>query len=259
MTDDEFDRCMAVLIAGVGKAMPREQVDVWRDLLGDMTFDELKRGIVACLRHYKFAGFPSAGLIREAAGLTGGVMDADAMAVTAWDKVRRAIRTEGAYKSVEWDDPAIPLAINAVAGSWVKLCDQTSEELTVYTGKKFQEAYKANRTARAIGKTTSPGLIAVEAGRLGYEAPEPLRIGCEPEGVYGFNRETVKALPGPVAELAARLAAERVDKPEPQPVEVAPTDGQLADIAVRKAADIEAMKVKFGNVQPVLKAVEGVA
>jgi hypothetical protein len=251
MTAEEFERCMAVLIAGVGKPMPREQIDIWREFFADMSFADLKRGIVNCLRDYKYAGFPPVGLIRQAAGVSGGVVDADSAAVLAWDKVLKAIKYLGAYVTVEWDDGAIPGAIETIAGSWVQLCEQTSEQLTTWTRKAFCDAYKAHKTAQTPSTGTSQGLLASDAGRLGFEPPEPIRIGQEPPAAYGFGGGQLLTLTGPVGDIP-RLTDElvkRMPQVEPDSEIEPPPELTPEEFVARKAAMSHALKVRFAMEQ----------
>lgn len=238
MTDPEFDRLMAVLISAVGRAMPREQVDVWRELLIDLEFDAAKRGVIAVLRDYKYAGFPPIGLIRQAAGAASGIIDADTSAQLAWDKVLKSIRLIGAYKSVEWDDPAIPAAIEYAAGSWPQLCDTQTDELHTWTKKLFIEGYRAHRTANTLGATDSKGIIAADSGRIGGDVPEPVRLGDDQKRVYGFGHaEHPKALPEPLKPVLALPAPEDAEPAE--------------DVEVRR----ERMKRELAERYPELKPV----
>lgn len=214
MTADEFDIALAVLIKGVGRPMPAEQVDVWRELFADMSSDDFRRGIVACLRDYRFAGFPPVGLIRQAAGVSGGVPDVDSAALLAWDKVLRAMREHGAYRSIQWDDPAIVPTIKTIAESWAMLCEQSSEQLHTWTKKAFVEAYKSHRIAPSGSSVVSVGLIASEAARSGYDVPEACRIGQETSATYGFLTAEPKYIAGPIEKLVRALPSPGDDEAE---------------------------------------------
>lgn len=219
MTADEFEKGMAVLINGVGRGMPSDQVDVWREMLIDLDFESFKRGVVAVLRDYRFAGFPPIGIIRQAAGAASGIVDADSAGLLAWDRVLRSIKSDGAYKSIQWDDPAIPSAIETAAGTWADLCLKTTEELHTWTKKTFVEAYRAHRAARTAGDGVSPGLIHADAGRIGFPKPEPVRPGDEPKRLYGFDGDTEpKRLPEPAQETLALPSPEDAEPDEPADV-----------------------------------------
>lgn len=196
MTRDEFDEGMAVLIATVGREMPAAQVAAWRKLVENVDGDAFKRGIVAAMRSYKFAGFPPIGVILENAGQAGATTDDKAL--IAWDKAMSAVRHHGPYHSVLWDDAAIPAAIDSVSGGWLQFCDIESHELHNFVRQRFLAAYKSAAACGLGGEAVSHGIIARDAGRLGGQVPEPLRIGQVPPPVVGFHGDEPepKRLPG---------------------------------------------------------------
>jgi len=100
-------------------------------------------------------GYPLESLLRAGAGLAksskwmpkpadfveaidGGVGD---RATIAWNKVKQAIGSAGAYKSVCFDDPTIHHAVRSM-GSWPELCRTTEKELP-FVGKRFEATYRA--------------------------------------------------------------------------------------------------------------------
>ena len=58
----------------------------------------------------------------------------------AWEKVRKAIVSVGAYQSVRFDDPAIHSCIELMGG-WPELCATRVTELK-WKQKEFETAYK---------------------------------------------------------------------------------------------------------------------
>lgn len=189
MTHDEFDRCIKVLIAGVGRQMPAETAIVWRDCLGDLEFSQLKAGVTASLRDWTFGGFPSIGFVAERCGVPKATVSADQQAVLAWDTVLRAIRSLGGYVSVKWDDPVVPAAIEAVAQSWVALCDTPSDELSRFVRPRFLEAWKAFMATGVQGEAVSLGIVARDAGRIGGELPTPVHVGEHQPPLVGFGKD----------------------------------------------------------------------
>jgi len=189
MTHDEFDRCIKVLIAGVGRQMPAETAIVWRDCLGDLEFSQLKAGVTASLRDWTFGGFPSIGFVAERRGVPKATVSADQQAVLAWDTVLKAVRSLGGYVSVKWDDPVIPAAIEAVAQSWVGLCDTPSDELSRFVRPRFLEAWKAFRATGVQGGPVSLGIVARDAGRIGGELPTPVPAGKHQPPLVGFGKD----------------------------------------------------------------------
>lgn len=67
MTKLEFLQCMAYIGAGVQKAIPAESVDVYFELLGDLTVEQLRIGCRAVMLNHTIATFPTVAEIRTAA------------------------------------------------------------------------------------------------------------------------------------------------------------------------------------------------
>lgn len=199
MTKPEFINCMAVLIAGIGRPMPESQLNVWFTVLEDLTADQLQRAIVHALREHKFAGFPPVGLLRQIAGESGGVLDADAQAMLAWDKVIGAMRKFGGYHSVQWDDPAIPAAIETISESWPALCETPTEDLHNFTRARFFAAWKAHRANHTQCDAITTGILARDASLGGYDQPAPVAIGRdEVPAITGFGDQSGYRLEGPI-------------------------------------------------------------
>lgn len=202
MTPSEFEQSIAVLIAGVGRAMPPAMVDAWRVALADLSADQLQGAIVRCLREYKFSGFPPVGQIREWAGVGEGGLRIEDRAALAWDRVLEAIRNVGAYRSVNFDDPAINATIRTLGG-WQDLCDAKSDELRQFIRPRFLESYRAHVAAGVNEAAAEPlaGILASDAGRFGHIAPEPEQIDTQ-------MPVSVKLLPSPKRETPRRLSVE---------------------------------------------------
>lgn len=257
MTADEFEETIAVLIAGVGRRMEPKMVDAWRVALSDLSVEQLQAAIVKCLREYKFAGFPPVGQIREWAGAGEGGLRIEDRAALAWDRVLEAIRNVGAYRSVNFDDPAINATIRTLGG-WQTLCDAKADELRQFIRPRFLESYRANAAFGVSEAAAEPlaGILASDAGRFGHIAPEPERIETQLPGA-------VKLLPSPQRETPRRLSVEftpesvrkfvsslpdlrkTVQQPEAKPAE--PADGDFED---RRRASIAALRRMAGIQKP---------
>lgn len=70
MTRHEFASVMAYIAAGIGKAVTKETVDVYFDLLGDLPAPAFRAAAKRVLLEHKWANFPSVAELREAAALT---------------------------------------------------------------------------------------------------------------------------------------------------------------------------------------------
>ncbi len=216
MTKNEFAEGVAFLAACLDRDIPAATVEAWFLVLGELDAGRFKRAVVEVIRNHRYSGLPPIGQILHAAGLATGIADADSAAIAAWDKVLRAIRSIGGWRSPRWDDPAIPAAIESAAGSWTQLCDCPSGELHSFKRPQFLKAYVGARVMRINGPTVSAGILAQDAGRRGFDAPEPVGLGDEIKRVEGFGGEQPKALPGPVqkaADLIGRLSNRVEDEP----------------------------------------------
>lgn len=258
MTHDEFDRCLAVLIAAVGRPMTEPQIDVWRECLVSLEFNALKRGITAALRDWTFGGFPPIGFVAERCGMAKAAISEDHQGVLAWDTVLHAMRTHGGYVSVNWDDPAIPAAIEAVGDSWAMLCEIETAELLRFVKPKFIEAWKAFRAAGINRGTVSPGILARDAGRIGGNDPAPVRIGGAVPAVIGFGHGPL-ALPGPETPRRLTVASALADKltvppdeleakfcREPEPAKKKAPLPTPEETRARVEAQRRALEVKYG-------------
>lgn len=195
MTHDEFDDCMQVLCAGVGRRMEPATVVVWRECLEQLDCHVLRRAIAAALRDWTFGGFPPIGFVADRCGMPKSTIGDDHQAVVAWHTVYRAISKYGGYVSIDWGDAAIKAAIETVADSWVGLSGMETADLVRFIKPKFIEAWKAHKAAGTSGDTVTCGIHARDAARLGFTDPEVIRIGDETPKVIGFGIGDRKALP----------------------------------------------------------------
>ena len=241
MTEREFASCIALLCASVGRDMPLEQSKAWYAMLGDLTIDQLKAGIIATVRSYTFAGFPPVGTIRENCGLVSGLITAKDRPLLAWQAVRGAISKVGAYDSPAFDDAAINATIRELGG-WVELCETKLDEMH-WLEKRFCATYSALCSVKLPPDQTErlAGLTEIGNEREGY-ASEPIpvaHIRCltspnvadEPITRRLEQREVPK-LTGP--HIASEKLAERLtfDDREPATPAIPPKskEQQLADM-----------------------------
>lgn len=259
MTDDEFDACMMKVAAavGTGKTMVADQVEIWKNVFGKLPVEVFMRGISDSFRDYKFAGFPPIGFVAERCGAGASGLSDDQVAILAWDMVLKAMRTHGAYVSVQWPDPVIKAAIDTTAESWVAMCDMTTADLTRFVKPKFIEAYKAHKAAGTKGDGVSTGIIAADAGRFSLAAPAPVAIGAEfprrisAEPLKGLPENPVKRL-GVIDGFAKRLAVPADDGPlevEKQRREEPPelTPEQAAETRQLVEEQRKMLAMKFGS------------
>lgn len=140
MTAREFAETIALMTATVGKDMQEAQLQAWYSILGELTVEQLRRGIVETLRHHQFAGFPPVGTILANAGATSKVEDT---ALLAWAVVRHAIARVGGYDSADFS-PIVNATIRELGG-WVTVCNTLTDEMQ-WLEKRFCAAYRAFST-----------------------------------------------------------------------------------------------------------------
>ncbi len=193
MTDIEFVQGIALLSSAIGREMPDAQVDAWFAILGDLTPDQLRRGIVETLRRHQFAGFPPVGTILANAGAVRAVEDE---ALLAWASVRDAIARVGAYDSADFG----PL-VNAVIrdlGGWPTICDTLTADLQ-WVEKRFAAAYRAFAKLASVPVEMArhlPGLTEISNGRNGVGLYRLARIPLAGEQSDGIEIEQ-RAVSGP--------------------------------------------------------------
>lgn len=191
MNRPEFKATIGVLIATVGKSMPDEMVAAWYLMLQELTAEQLERGIVVTLRTHQYAGFPPIGTIWEnSIGAAGRVVNLETRAMVAWDRVLTAIRVQGGYRTVEFDDPIIHATVRSLGG-WVQLTDATSEDLSRFIQPKFVKMYSALAQYGITEAEAAPlfGLIDTANTKAGYELGEVVAIAT------GLPRLDVKIIP----------------------------------------------------------------
>ena len=219
MNEREFAECIAFLCAAVGKEMSAEQMKAWYAMLGDLSYSQLKAGIIATVRSYSFAGFPAVGVIRENCGAKSGNIATKDKPTLAWGDVRRAISRVGGYDSPKFDDPIIHATIRQLGG-WVALCDSTAEEL-VWREKDFLRTYSALSPLNLPDEQTDR-LTGISERENGPALPVKLvEVGCLAAGTQGERRIVEQPKigrideSGPAADLAKRLTFDDRDETEP--------------------------------------------
>lgn len=184
MNYEVFLKGMSALCA----VFDREPTDVllgaYYSVLKGLTAEEFEIAVGNILTTCKFHKLPLPAEIIEAARGS----NAD-RAVLALDKVEKAIREVGGYRTVMFDDPVIHAVIESMGG-WVSICEMTSQEWK-FARKDFLRLYEAfSRTnfdthppqqlpgrhdtennARGINHKTKPVIIETrkKPGELNHE------------------------------------------------------------------------------------------
>lgn len=125
-------------------------------------------------------------------------------AAIAWGRVHRAISAVGAYRDVDFGDPAVHAAIQDVGG-WPKLCRAEPRELG-FMQHRFGEAYRAYRERGApsaplslMGDRSSDA----EYAKRGLPAPPAIVVDAHGEAWDPLNRQRMLAAPPEVRQLAS--------------------------------------------------------
>lgn len=93
-------------------------------------------------------------------------------AVTAWALVVDAIRRQGPYMSVDFND-ARTARIVVEMGGWVKVCEVTNDELP-FRQREFENRYRSmlNTNEHLGASSRVAGLIEADNARLSLQAPD---------------------------------------------------------------------------------------
>lgn len=141
MEKTEFITAMAVLESGSGKTFKdRAQLDVYFDLLQDLTFEQLRAGVKRALAEHEFATLPSIAMLRRLA-LETSVSGAWA---TEWAAVVKGIRNYGHYQksqAYKTFTERTKTAIEAVGG-WDVICECEVSNMGILSGQ-FRKAWES--------------------------------------------------------------------------------------------------------------------
>lgn len=148
-------------------------LEVWWNACLPFDLEQVRRALTAHATDPERGQFPPkpADLVRQLRGTHGD------RALLAWGKVYDAMRTVGAYTSVDFGDPAVHAAI-VDAGGWTALCRGDEADLP-FVQKRFCDAF---RTYAQRGAPNAPlqlaGEHATSNGALGYDVAAPVvRLG----------------------------------------------------------------------------------
>jgi hypothetical protein len=145
-------------------------IDAWWIMFQDMEYHEFQRGILFAVREHEYAGFPPVAKIMKHSSKK--MQDVGSQAAEAWAHVRATIKKYGSYYSVSFSDPLIHSVIVSTFGSWVKLCENTSDDLTRYRQIEFCRAYTQLASAQQLPHMQGhlPGINEIESGRTKHGA-----------------------------------------------------------------------------------------
>lgn len=210
LTQVDFAKGLTALYSVCEQRLDDLQKSFWFQAVRDLTGEQWLRACVTLMQTHKWPRLPSIAELRDVAiGPDNKPVTADQRALIAWNAVLDAVSRVGGYASVDFDDPVVHAAINAIAGQggWSTLCDVPSEELRTWKRKEFLETYKAFLPVGIRPESHLPlhGLIARDCAAKQLPAPEPVKL------AIGLPAPTVKNLgltpdQGQVNQAVASLA-----------------------------------------------------
>lgn len=156
----EWLKCAAVLVAATGRAMPKEQSDVYYELLSDIPADALRNACLRAIQEQRDNWMPSVGLIRSfAAEAINGTLPNWA---DEWDHVRSLVRVCGYMRGNDAMRSMTPVTQQAVrAIGWETICD--SENISIQAAQfrmAYEQAAKREADLRRISPELRPAITA---------------------------------------------------------------------------------------------------
>ena len=162
----EVSLCLAYLAAATGKQVTREMVEVYYDLLSDLSPDVLMQCARMAVLHHKFATIPPVATLREiAAEIQGKTTELTAM--EALQGVRKLInRFGGIYATPEDRQKAkgkMPSVVAACldAFGWDAFCSSENPEVLQAQWRKNWDQVSSRETKQA----TRPDLMRINGDR----------------------------------------------------------------------------------------------
>jgi hypothetical protein len=183
----DFSLSLTAVAELYGKSISEAAMALWWQALKRFDVDQVRRALTMCVESPESGQFmpKPADVIRACEGT------ASDRGLLAWGQVFDAMASVGAYKSVQFQEPAIHAAIVDIGG-WVKLC-RTSNDEVPFVQRRFLEAYRVYTQRGAEGApvylTGESEQANVAANRLthaervliGERKEQPRRIAAQGE------------------------------------------------------------------------------
>jgi hypothetical protein len=163
MTREEFAPVAAYLAAAVNKPFPREQAEVYFDLLRDLPIAAVGAAAKQALVESAYPTIPPVGTLRRLA--VAACAPPELSAYEAWGLVLRAVQNfglDGKRKALASLPPAAAAAAEAMG--WRSLCDATELETP---RAQFRQAYETMAGREQRERNLPPALRDVLA-RIGH-------------------------------------------------------------------------------------------
>lgn len=171
---EEFGKCIAVLISGMGKSMQREQVAVYHQMLKDLPLESLQLAVKRALCEHEYATIPSIATLRRLA--TEQSESGWALAMEQVSKAAKIAFYQPEVARALMDERTLA-AVNAIG--WDRLHDLVGENRGTFVAQ-FRNAYEALERSESKTRVRTgiegPKRDSIEAraigglaGRLGVE------------------------------------------------------------------------------------------
>jgi hypothetical protein len=172
----------------------------------DLPWADFERGCEKALRTCRT--MPAPVDLRELSGSITAVM----RSALAWDALKRAIRREGSWRSVHFDDAAVTAAVRNLGG-WARLCSLESEELDKWVRRDFEKIYLAFSERGVPADMAEPlaGAFEISNSAQGFPVEPPVKVltGVPPTPLLG---PVSGPHAGPRLAIVERVAALAKDK-----------------------------------------------
>lgn len=168
LTREKFKTEFAGLCEVFDREATKSLAHAYYESLKDLSDEQFSQAVAMVLKTRKYTKLPLPSDIRE--GLTGDVHSA---AIIALDKAEKAVENYSAYRSVQFDDPVIHMAIESMGG-WIKFCRPEDDQDWHWHQKEFLRLYEAFAARPRSCQNILPGLFAMDPHRQMMGLPEPI-------------------------------------------------------------------------------------
>lgn len=183
----EFSRVLNSCAAMYRVDLSPDVVELWWNVLADYDLAAVKVALTKHLRNPDSGQFmpKPADVIRFMSGTT------QDSALLAWAKVYKAVRLNGSWADVTFDDPTTHAVLQDMGG-WIKLCQMLETDVP-YRAKEFENRYRAYARLQdvpvapkvLIGRETlhnqAHGLLPPSTEALTHEQPASERLAANKE------------------------------------------------------------------------------
>lgn len=172
---EKFANSLGVLCEVFDKQISPIVIRAYFQALKPYSVEEVEGAISQAIVSCKF--FPRPAELIDL--ITGGTENLSDRAEVEVSKILQAVRHEGAYKSIQFDDPVTTAVIQQGFGGWIKLCDELRSDAEKWFRKDFIQMYGAYSRQGISYNGHLAGLIEADNTTRGFtdSVPDPVLIG----------------------------------------------------------------------------------